>query len=200
MNSRDLSFSLAAGIITAVFLYPTLKTTDLYTKLPFPIILLIAFPIISVISMTVVTQIAKRIPILWQAAKFGQIGVLNTAIDFGILNFFIGFTNITSGRGIIAINIASFTAALINSYFWNKNWVFGGAKKSSFLTFVFVTLIGLSINTGIVYTLTTFVEPMVVESETLWANVAKALATGLSMVWNFLGYRLVVFRKSASKK
>ncbi len=199
MKSRDFSFALAAAIITAVFLQPTLSATKITDGLPVPLtVVLIGFVIISIIGMYIVTLISKKLAILWQIAKFGQIGVLNTAVDFGILNILISYTQITSGVGIIFINVSSFLIALVNSYFWNKNWVFSGTKKSNFITFATVTLIGLSANTGIVYVLTTYVTPVVVDSETLWANFAKLLATVVSLIWNFTGYKLIVFKKSSN--
>ena len=201
MNKNDLGFSLAAAVITAIFLYPTLTTPDLNAKLPVPVILLlIIFVAVSAVSMYAAEVIGRKIPFLWPIAKFGQVGVLNTAIDFGILNFLISITQITSGTGIIFINATSFTTALINSYFWNKGWVFLGSKKSNFITFAVITLIGLSINTGVVYALTTYVPPVIVHSQTLWANVAKLLATGLSLVWNFVGYRLIVFKNAPAQQ
>jgi len=201
MTKNDLGFSLFTAFITSIFLYPTLKTTNIYDKLPVPLVLLfLIFPAVSIIGMFLISVIAKKLPFLWQVTKFAQIGVLNTAIDFGILNFLIGLTQITSGIGIIFINATSFTTALINSYFWNKNWVFAGNKKSNFVTFAAVTLIGLSINTGVVYTFTTFIPPVIIKSPTLWANVAKLLATALSLVWNFTGYKLIVFKGTTAVK
>lgn len=200
MNSRDLYFSLAAAILTAVFLQPTLSATKITSSLPVPFaVLLIGFVIVSVIGMYLVSVISKKLPILWQVAKFGQIGVLNTAIDFGILNILITASQITSGVGIIFINAISFSLALINSYFWNKNWVFSGNKKSHFITFAVVTLIGLSLNTGIVYFLTTYVPPVFVSTQTLWANLAKLLATAASLIWNFAGYKLIVFKSKSAR-
>ena len=84
---------------------------------------------------------------------------------------------------------------MVNSFYWNKDWVFGSRKKASFATFIVITLIGLGINTGTVFILTTFVPALFGLSETLWANLAKVLATVLSLVWNFSGYKLVVFKK-----
>lgn len=201
MNKKDFSFSLAAALITSGFLYPTLQITGIYKKLPIPLVLLfLAFPVISILGMYIFSILSKKLSLLWQFAKFAQIGVLNTAVDFGILNILISYTHVTSGLGIIFINATSFTVALVNSYFWNKSWVFGGTKRSNFVTFVVVTLIGLLVNTGVVYGLTTFVPPVIVSSQALWANVAKLLATGLSLIWNFVGYKLVVFKSAPSLK
>lgn len=194
-------FTLAAALVTSAFLFPTLKTTNIYNSLPYPTILIFAvFPIVSVLGMFVVNMLGRKVPILWQMAKFGQVGVLNTVIDFGILNFLIGYTQVLFGVGIIPLNITSYFIAILNSYFWNKNWVFGGSKKSNFITFVVITLIGLAINTGVVYGLTTFVPRVIVNSPELWANLAKVVATVFSLVWNFAGYKVIVFGKTASGK
>jgi len=132
---------------------------------------------------------------LWQVAKFALVGVLNTAIDFGILNLLILITGFTAGAGIGIINIPSFTLAILNSYIWNRKWVFENAKQGNFFVFVAVTVIGLLINTTVVVVVTTWIPPLFGLSPTLWANVAKVFATGFSMVWNFTGYKLVVFKR-----
>lgn len=194
--TKDLLLSLAAAYLTAIFLLPTLINTNVFKKIPFPyVFLFIAFPAVVLTGMLVAKLLGKKIAVFWQLAKFGLVGVLNTAIDFGILNFLISVTQVASGPFIIAMNATSFSAAVVNSYFWNKEWVFSGSKKSSFLVFAVVSVIGIAINSGVVFGLTTFAKPVFVSSPTLWANLAKVLATGLSLVWNFLGYKLVVFKK-----
>ena len=196
MQRRDLLLSLAAAFLIALYLLPTLINTNLIFKIPQPLLLLfVALQILTPIAIFIAWYIAKKNKLLWQLAKFALVGVLNTAIDFGILNFFIGMTGVASGAGIILINTTSFSTALVNSYFWNRDWVFGQTKKSNFLTFMLVTLIGLSINTGVVYILTTYIQPILVTSPTLWANLAKVAATVLSLIWNFTGYKLIVFKK-----
>ena len=196
MRWRDLFFSLAVAFLIALFLLPTLINTGLYSRLPAsPILLFALLPFATTVGMLLASFLSQKIAILWQIAKFGLVGILNTAIDFGILNLLIATTGVTSGVGIILINATSFSTAVVNSYFWNKDWVFTGGKKANFITFLVVTLVGLSINTAIVYILTTFVSPVLVGSDRLWANFAKVLATVLSLIWNFSGYKLIVFKK-----
>ena len=196
MPRRDFTLTLVAVYLTGIFLLPTLLNTGFLAKLPSPyLVLFVGLPILAVVGMMIANLIGKRIAILWQLAKFGFVGLLNTAIDFGVLNLLIFLTSITSGLGIIFINAASFSTAVINSFFWNKKWVFSAGKKGNFLVFVAVTFIGLSINTGVVYGLTTYSDPIIVKSPTQWANLAKLLATGLSLIWNFAGYKLIVFKK-----
>jgi len=196
VQKKDLQLSAAATILVALFLIPTLINTGLWGKLPFsPLLLFLIIPVLGVSGLFVASLIGKKIPLLWQFGKFAAVGFLNTAIDFGILNFLIAVTGISKGVGIIPMNAASFSIALVNSYFWNKEWVFPGRKQANFAIFVAVTLIGLAINSGIVYVLTTYVSPVFVQSDKLWANLAKVLATAVSLFWNFAGYKLVVFKK-----
>ncbi len=135
-----------------------------------------------------------------QIYKFVIIGALNTAIDFGVLNLLMWWTGIYSGNWIILLNMISFSVAVTNSYFWNKYWTFkakeeGENRIKEFSQYVAVTLVGLVLNTAAVYLITTFIPPMFGTSKELWANLAKVVATGISLIWNFLGYKFIVFRK-----
>ena len=197
MKKVDLGYSFAISLLVGLFLLPILVSTDLYSKLPTPLVFIGLFgilPVVTLVGISIAWFIGKKIAILWQFSKFALVGVLNTAIDFGILNLLILLTGITSGLGIIPLNAVSFTTAVINSFFWNKKWVFQSRKDANFLTFFAITLIGLLLNSGIVYIITTFVPPVLISSETLWVNMAKVLATGVSLVWNFTGYKLIVFK------
>jgi len=66
---------------------------------------------------------------------------------------------------------------------------------SQFITFVVVSIIGLLINSGLVVVLSTALVNVAGLPTDLVKNVAKALATGVSLIWNFLGYKLIVFKK-----
>ena len=196
MQKEDLLSSLAATILISLFLIPTLINTGLYDKLPIsPLLFILIVPVLGLFGLFVANLIGKKIPLIWQFGKFATVGFLNTAIDFGILNLLIFLTSVTQGVQIVPLNAISFSVAVINSYFWNKKWVFDASKKGNFVTFVLVTIIGLLINSGIVYVITTFIPPVIVSSPTLWANIAKALATAISLFWNFAGYKLIVFRR-----
>jgi len=61
-----------------------------------------------------------------------------------------------------------------------------------------ISVIGISINDAIVYGLATFTSPLFGLSAQMWTNVAKLFATAASMVWNFIGYKFIVFKKKDS--
>ena len=134
-----------------------------------------------------------------QVFRFAMVGVINTGIDFLILNILMAITNITSGSGLIPLNIISFALAVINSYFLNKKWAFkdpsSGDNTRKFSIFLLVSVLGALINTSVLTAFTSGLDPMFGLSSVLWANVGKILATGISLVWNFIGYKLFVFKR-----
>lgn len=137
-----------------------------------------------------------------QLSKFVVVGAMNTGIDFAVLNLLMWLTGVYKGGVIILLNAIAFSAAVINSYLWNKYWTFKAkeAKEASqmakeFSQFVIISLVGILINTSVVYGVTTFITPFFGLSQELWANLAKITATGFSLVWNFAGYKFIVFKK-----
>lgn len=126
------------------------------------------------------------------AARFGIVGALNTAIDFGALLL---LTLI--GLPALAANIASTSLAFSFSFFANKHYTFqsnSGNVRRQLILFVAITLFGLWGLQSIVIAL---VNPWL--SGFLDASVAliaaKVLATVVSLVWNYVMYSRVVFTK-----
>lgn len=198
MTRRELLLGLASAVLTAIFLVPTLINTGFYYKIPFVnLILFIVLPILAIVGLFVADFIGRKIYLIWQFAKFALVGILNTAIDFGILNLLIFLTGVTQGIGIFFMAATSFSVATTNSYFWNREFTFGSKKKAaqSFPIFLTITVIGLLINSSVVYFLSTYIFPHLIANPNLRPNVAKVIATGTTMFWNFTGYKLLVFKK-----
>ncbi|MBI1838954.1 MAG: GtrA family protein [Candidatus Colwellbacteria bacterium] len=137
--------------------------------------------------------------IIAQLGKFIGVGLVNTFVDFAVLNSLIYVTGVESGRYLLLLNSISFLVAVANSYFMNKYWTFNadnggmGVQAYKFLT---VSLVGAAINSGFVYGITTYITPPFESIGPIsWVNMAKVVATGASLIWNFLGYKFIVFRK-----
>jgi putative flippase GtrA len=131
-----------------------------------------------------------------QFGKFLTVGTLNTAIDFGTLNLLSWFTGIYGGLRLAPINVAGVLLALTNSYLLNKHWTFeaSGRPRRDLGRFALVSLIGVGLNTALVVALTHFITRPAGLTPQLWENGAKALATGGTLLWDFLGYKFLVFR------
>ncbi len=85
MTKKELLLSLVAGVLTSIFLVPTLINTDYYYKIPYINLILIVLPLLAVVGMFVANLVGKMMPLIWQFSKFSLVGVLNTAIDLLIL-------------------------------------------------------------------------------------------------------------------
>ena len=209
-------------------------------------------------------QLLAAKPVILQILRFAAIGTLNTALDFIILNYVTKSFDVTAGIPLGMLNVISFSAAMIQSYLWNRAWTFStfnisplanafrllavgglglvafllviagglqgatetyylflliifivseiiiwygfGLKLASkddagighqFAIFMIVSIVGLVINSGIVALASVALAPSLsglINADTI-KNVAKILATGVSLIWNFLGYKLLVFRR-----
>ena len=211
-------------------------------------------------------QLLAKYPIILQLLKFAAIGVINTALDFLILNFISKTLNISSGLKLGQVNVIGFILAVIQSYFWNRYWTFSfektvsawkvfwrlvlmgilgavamiavlfGAKyaapanyylivtlmflvlevlmweafglsknpsvsqsRNQFMLFFLVSIIGLVINSALVALLSNY-SPLATKPgfADISKNIAKLAATLVSLVWNFIGYKIFVFKKPVS--
>ncbi len=145
------------------------------------------------------SQMAKFKDVLFQFLRFATVGIIGITIDFGLLNLLSWLTGITRGTGIIPLNIVSFGAALTVSFFLNKRWTFKDSSLTDnlkkFNLFLIISVLGAAINTSVVTILTTHVDPNITLAPYLLLNLAKGTATIASGLWNFFGYKLVVFKK-----
>lgn len=200
MKKIDIISSLAIGELTAWLALSVIK--NLMPNLPFTWALPVALPFIFLFGLWLAFQIGKKIAIIWQAAKFLMVGVLNTLVDLGVLNFLMLITSLSSGIAFSIFKTISFLAAVTNSYFWNKFWTFKNKDVTKVevksgkevLQFFVVSVIGWLINLGISSVIVNLIGPQFGLSPKLWANVGALCATGANMVWNFIGYRFIVFK------
>ena len=127
-----------------------------------------------------------------EKARFGMVGAINTALDFGLLFLLKSF-----GLPTISANIISSTTAFVTSFILNKKVTFqtsGTNVKREVLLFVIVTLFGLWVIQNIVISI---VEWLLRDSSLHGLGVllgAKLLATATTLVWNYMMYSRVVFK------
>ncbi len=160
-------------------------------------------------GLAVAKTISHRYSIVWQIGKFLVIGTLNTLVDWGtlmLLTFSLrNHFNIDSKYSIISgipiysfCKSTSFVVAVINSYYWNKNWTFseGLAIKTNadFCQFLLATIVGFGINVGVSAYIFGYIKPGSFNVDQ-WGLIAAAFGTLLGLGWNFLVYKFVVFRK-----
>jgi putative flippase GtrA len=189
LSQRDLLFALINGALIGL-LAPYIFA-GLGAALPLPYVLFVlVIALLAVVGVALGYFLALKIrPFFFQLAKFGLIGVSNTVIDLGLYTFLIYLSDTASGLAIILFKTLSVAVAIINSYIWNKYWSFQKKElrdvSKEFTHFVSVSLVGLVLNVAITSFITNLVSPV------FGFNQASALV----LLWNFLGYKLFVFKK-----
>lgn len=199
ISKNDYALAGLIGFFAGMFAIPVFYNIGM--RNPF---FLLALPwavaVCALIGMALTGVLGKKFGFILQFAKFVVVGVLNTSIDFGVLNIMSLVTGFTSGFVIGGVNIPGVALALTNAYLWNKLWVFGARDgKGLFhdlLKFLLVSGIGVVINSGIVILATSY--PVQSIDAQTWLNIAKIMATGFSLVWNFLGYKFIVFSRESN--
>jgi putative flippase GtrA len=139
-------------------------------------------------------NILDRLTVAWheraialKAISFGLVGIINSAVDFGVFSF--GYYYL--GLPIIVANTMAWVIAVTGSYFLNSTITFAhesGRKLSprSYLGFALSQVAGFIANTVTVWCM---VELLQVPA---WA--AKVVAIFVSFVVNFSLSHFVVFR------
>jgi putative flippase GtrA len=205
MKSSDYKIAALAGFLTGITLVPTFLNIGFDAKVAGygvnPKLFFVVLPFLLALAWAIGIWIGKLVakvhPALYQVAKFAEIGVLNTAINFGVLNLASLITGVTAGFLVGGYNVPGTLIAATNSYFWNKFWVFqkvdGKGMFRDVPKFALVTLVGLIVNSIIIVGFTSYISPMFGLTHAEWLNVGKVLATILGVLVDFIGYKFLVF-------
>ena len=129
--------------------------------------------------------------------RFAVVGLINTIFDLTVLNILIVLTHMgRDGIWFALFKAISFLVALLNSYFINQGWTFGGsaAKRSVSQAgqFLLMSLFGAVINVTSASYVATFISP-VHGTERYWPSFAALAGTAFAFIFNFVGYKHIVF-------
>lgn len=143
-----------------------------------------------------------------QVGRFGLVGILNTLVDFVVYN---GLLFLLPAVPIVWAGIISGTAAMINSFIFNKNFTFKTKKLSTkkLVMFFVITAAGLYIvrpailyvftnywlwPSQLLYSMTTALRlPFSQEFDT--RNLALVAAIAVVLIYNYLFYKYYVFNE-----
>ena len=145
-----------------------------------------------------------RPSLLLQMSRFSVVGVINTGVDLAILNVATLLTGATGGAGYAAQKALSFCVAAACSFLLNKRWTFQDTSRTAqkkLAQFLGISLVGALLNVSVATTVVTYARPLIElrlgaigATDQLWVNVGALCGAVVSLLWNFLGYKRVVFR------
>lgn len=121
--------------------------------------------------------------IIRQILKFGVVGGLAFVIDYVLLYSLTEFLNIH----YLISSIISFSISVIFNYILSIKWVFDVNKKQDvkeFIIFIILSVIGLGINSLIMYTM--------VDLMNVYYMASKIVSTAVVMVYNFITRKIFI--------
>jgi len=197
MKKIDLILGFLVGEGIALLFLWLLKKSEI--SIPFLNFLVIfLFPILTIFGIYISFLIGKRFLFFYQFAKFALIGAFFTLIDLTVLNFLMEWLKITNKDQLkyTLFTTISFVVATILKYFGDKYWAFEKTEKEKmhveFSLFFTITLVSGVIqvtSASFLFKALSFFNPF------LAGNLAKIGGIILASIWNFLGYKFLVFKK-----
>jgi putative flippase GtrA len=194
---KDFLIVSLIGFLVGWLILPVAVNFNFEITFLFIFLSVIGFAVLAPSALGVIYFLGRFWPILRQFGRFAAVGTLNTLINFGILNLLMYFTGITRGIYYSLFIAIAFVAAVTNSYFWNKFWSFqskNGISLSEFSRFLIITIVGLLINDGVASFLVNVLGPIDGFSAVLWANLSALAGVAAAFLWNFCGYRYIIFK------
>jgi putative flippase GtrA len=124
--------------------------------------------------------------------KFAVVGAIGAVVDFGILNLM----HKAFLWPLLWANTLSVSVAILSNFTWNRLWTFPESrsrrKREQLLQFALINFIGLGINNVIVVGLAAVFSHFIADP---WHyNLAKAIAIGVVLFWNFGANRIWTYR------
>ncbi len=191
---------LAVGAGVGLLIQPILANNlpaHVHLSAAFRVGIFLLFVLIAPFALWVASRIARFVKGIYQFAQFAAVGTLNTFIDIGVFNLetFLYGTPVMGAGLFAAFKAVSFLFATTNSFVWNKYWTFGAKQRASAREaagFYSVAIFGWALNVGVA----TIVKMAGPADSRTWVNiVAPVGGVAASFLWDFLGYKYLVFRK-----
>ena len=121
--------------------------------------------------------------------SFGIVGIINTGTDYLVFSLAHGLLGLTPGQG----QVAGYLAGMVSSFVLNRKFTFDSSSQEparQIISFVAVNAVTLWVSTVMISRLSNL---------GLNPYIAKIIITGLVMLMNYFGYKLIVFRKSSTQ-
>ena len=199
MKVIDIIFALICGRIAAWLAHDFLKGYGIEIG-SYKWLLYFALPIFSLACLWLAYLIGKKLLFVFQAAKYVLVGIFVTIVDLKLFEFlvWIFLLFLTAINPIISKGI-SFLISTYIKYWGNKHWTFEKPEKEGIrqeiFQFVIVTIIGLGIDVGSFFYFTKIMGPQLGATEDVWTKLSVIFAALVAAIWNFLGYKFMVFKK-----
>jgi putative flippase GtrA len=151
-----------------------------------------------------------------RVSLFAFVGVINTLLDFVLLNILRVIFHVTSDQStkVIILNLVSASCVAVFSFYINRRYVFKSeeTRHRMIVPFLAITITGIFILQSLIIALSLrSLEPLarwlydlfsgsplpIIKNFSLnfyEVNLAKVVATFASMIWNYTLYKKMIFK------
>jgi len=184
LNLKILHFLLVNGVLPKSIFLP---------------LWLIFLPLLVATSLYLAYRLTiGSMPTLFQIAKYGIVGILNTVLGISVFNVLIFFSDISRGLLINFFAVVAFIISVTNGFFWSKFWIFKKGSKvrigNEYIKSFGVSGVLTLVNVLIIHTGVNVIETPPNFDTKLWANIIFLITIPISFLGNFFGYRKFVFK------
>jgi putative flippase GtrA len=194
MTKNDIIFAGLTGFFVA-FIFADFLWVTKFSYLALHLFWL--FPLLSIAGLWICEHLGKKFKFIHEAGKFFLVGAFSAVVDIKVYQIFAGLLAVVLASSLISKAI-SFLVATAVKYGGNKIWVFekngkDGIKKE-IIQFTVITTVGMVIDVFIFYCATHYFQPANAPVR-IWTEISIIIAALVAAVWNFLGYKFIVFKK-----
>jgi putative flippase GtrA len=183
MTKKDIIFAIICGLAVSWI------ASDFFPAYFW--IFLIVLPVLSVVGFQITELIGRKFLFLHQVGKFSLAGAFADVVDikvFQLLFWFLPFS--------LPIKVVSFLTATGVKYISDKFWTFERHEKENMhieaAKFFAVAILGSAINVTAFYFFSNMKTALPFE---IWQEASIILAALTTAIWNFCGYKFIVFKK-----
>lgn len=183
MKRNDIIFAIISGLSVSWI------TVDFFGKIGF--IFLIIFPLLSIAGLWATDLIGRKFLFAFQAGKFCLAGAFADVIDIKVFQLLFWLAPFS-----LTFKTISFFFSTFVKYWVDKYWSFENQEKEhinkEIAVFFLVAIAGSLLNVSSFYFFSKINPGMPLN---LWVELSIILAAIVSGLWNFLGYKFIVFKK-----
>ena len=135
---------------------------------------------------------------LMQFMRYCMVGSFNFLVNVALFNALLFSTGIKKGPYVTLFAVISFAIVATQSFFLNVMWTFRDApadvRHVQYVRFIAVSGTTALINILLIHVLVSDVGAPEGITPLLWANIALVCTVLISIIGNFIGYKMLVFR------
>lgn len=197
MTNKDFYLAAVIGFLFGALIIPVILNIGFAPSAIFVFGSISGFSVLAPSALWFLNYLSHFLPFLRQFGKFAAVGSLNFILYLSVLNSLIAWYGKTGGIHFVIFTSVAFLIVATNSYLWNKFWTFQSNTPvglREYIKFAAFTLIGFLINVSIATFINNFIGPLDGINPKIWANISALTAVLTAFIWNFLGYKHIVFK------